>query len=187
MSDRRGRPALRLLRAPSGVGSAGTPLHPFAGPFRTLRATGSASGAGVSARSTYTFRRNSIFGEWSVRTRTTARRTAETLFPSTGGDRAAVWAILRSGAVVKLEDRITVRGVAAFWVQSERAGYVVVPRDRVKGAVAMIIQPKPQSAAPEPGPTLSIRLTNRLRKRTVHFSARIAPARDLEGARRAAR
>jgi hypothetical protein len=187
VSDRTARPALRLLRAPSGVGSAGTPLQPFAGRFRTLGVTGTASGAGVSARSTYSFRRNSIFAEWSVRTRTTARRTAETLFPSTGGSRAAVWAILRSGAVVKLEDRITVRGVAAFWVQSERAGYVVVPRDRVKGAVAMIIQPKRQASAPDPGPTLAIRLTNRLRKRTVHFSARIAPARDLEGARQAAR
>ena len=107
-------------------------------------------------------------------------RSAETLFPSTGGDRAAVWAILRGGTVVKLEDRIEVRGVAAFWVQSERAGYVVVPADRVKGAVAMIIQPKQQPSAPDPGPTLAIRLTNRLRKRTVHFSARIQPARDLE-------
>jgi len=187
VSDRTARPAMRLLRAPRGVGSAGTPLRPFAGRFRTLRVTGTASGARVSARSTYTFRRNSIFGEWSVRTRTTARRTAEALFPSTGGARAAVWAIMRSGAFVKLEDRIAVRGVAAFWVKSERAGYVVVPRDRVKGAVAMIITPKIQASAPDPGPTLAIRLTNRLRKRTVHFSARIQPARDLESARRVAR
>jgi hypothetical protein len=186
-SDRTTPPALRLVRAPRGVGSAGTPLRPFAGRFRVLRVTGTAHGAGVDARSTYTFRRSSIFGEWAVHARTTARRSAEALFPSTGGDRAAVWAILRSGLVVKLEDRIEVRGVAAFWVESEHAGYVVVPSDRVKGSVATIIQPKTQPSAPDPGPTLSIRLTNRLRKRTVHFSARIEPARDLDAARLAAR
>jgi len=186
-SDQTTPPPLRLVRAPRGVGSAGTPLRPFAGRFRVLTVTGTAHGAGVDARSTYTFRRSSIFGEWAVRTRTTARRSAEVLFPSTGGDRAAVWAILRSGLVVKLEDRIEVRGVAAFWVQSERAGYVVVPADRVKGAVAMIVQPKQQPSAPDPGPTLAIRLTERLRKRTVRFSARIQPARDLETARLVAR
>ena len=114
-------------------------------------------------------------------------RTAETLFPSTGGSQAAVWAILRGGTVVRLDNRIMVRGVAAFWVQSEHSGYVVAPVDRVKGAVATIIKPKPQPSAPNPGPTLSIRLTNRLRKRTVHFSARIEPARDLDAARLAAR
>ena len=53
--------------------------------------------------------------------------------------------------------------------------------------MATIIKPKPQPSAPDPGPTLSIRLTNRLRKRTVHFSARIEPARDLDAARLAAR
>ena len=71
-----------------------------------------------------------------------------------------------------------------FWVQSEHSGYAVVPADRVKGAMATIIQPSHQPSAPDPGPTLSIRLTNRLRKkRTVHFSARIELARDLDAAR----
>ena len=50
-------------------------------------------------------------------------------------------------------------GVAAFWVQSERSGYVVEPLDRVKGATASIVQPRRQPSAPDPGPTLSIRLT----------------------------
>ena len=63
----------------------GTPLRPFAGPFRVLRVTGTAPGAGVDARSTYTFRRSSILGEWTVHARTPAVRTAEALFPSTGG------------------------------------------------------------------------------------------------------
>ena len=68
-SSRGGRP-LRLLRAPSGVGSAGSTLRPFAGPFDVLRVTGRRAGGGVDARATYTFRRNSIIGEWTVRATT---------------------------------------------------------------------------------------------------------------------
>ena len=57
-----------------------------------------------------------------------------------------------------------------------------------RAAIASIVQPKPQSSAPDPGPTLVVRLTNRLRKkRTVRFSTRIAIARDLDAAKRAVR
>jgi hypothetical protein len=179
-----GRP-LRLLRAPMGVGSAGSPLRSFAGPFKTLRVTGVKRGGGVIARSTYTFRRGAIVGTWTVRATTRRRRSAEALFPSTGGERAAVWALLRDGQALPLSSRRPVQGVAAFWVQSEHAGYVVEPRDRVKGATASTVMPRRQPSAPDPGPTLSLRLTRRLRERPVRFSARIVPARDLEAARAA--
>jgi len=77
-----------------------------------------------------------------------------------------------------------VMGVRGFWVQSEHSGYAVVPVDRVKGATAAIIQPAPQPSAPYPGPTLTIRLTDHLRKkRPVRFAAKIVIARDLEAAR----
>ena len=73
-------------------------------------------------------------------------------------------------------------------MQSEDSGYVVQPVDRVKGAVARIVQPAAQASAPDPGPTLSVHLTGRLRKkRTVRFSARIVVVADLEAARRAIR
>ena len=115
------------------------------------------------------------------------RRSAEALFPSTGGERAAVWALLRDGQAVQVTGTRPVMGVAAFWVQSERSGYVVEPIDRVKGATASIVQPHRQPSAPDPGPTLSVRLTGRLvRKRPVHFSVRITPAADLASARAAA-
>jgi hypothetical protein len=185
-SDRRRRPPLRLLRAPYGVGSAGSPLHPFAGPFDVVRVTGAASGAGIDARSTYTFRRNSIVGEWTVRASTSRRRSIEALFPSTGGQDAAVWALPQGGAPMQVTASLPVRGIAAFWVQSERSGYLVQPLDRVKGAVAEIVQPHRQPSAPHPGPTLTIRLTEHLRKkRPVVFSARIVPAADVETARAA--
>ena len=142
-SSRAERPPLRLLRAPRGVGSAGSTLRPFAGAFDVLRVTGRRAAGGVDARSTYTFRRNSIIGEWTVRATTKLRRNAEALFPSTGGERATVWALLRDGQVVPVSEPRPVMGVAAFWVQSERSGYVVEPLDRVKGATASIIQPQP--------------------------------------------
>ncbi len=183
-SSRAERPPLRLVRAPRGVGSAGSNLRSFAGAFDVLRVTGRRAAGGVDARSTYSFRRNSIIGEWTVRATTKARRSAEALFPSTGGERAAVWALLRDGQTVPVTEPRPVMGVAAFWVQSERSGYVVEPIDRVKGATASIIQPNRQPSAPDPGPTLSVELTRRLtRKRPVHFSVRIAPAADLATAR----
>jgi hypothetical protein len=185
-ASRRGaaRP-LQLLRAPEGVGSAGSPLRAFAGPFKSLRVTGVRRAGGVEARSTYSFRRGSIVGAWSVRASTSRRRSAEALFPSTGGPRAAVWALLRDGRAVPLSARRPVQGVAAFWVQSERSGYVVEPRDRVNGATASTVMPRRQPSAPDPGPTLSIRLTGRLRERAVRFSALLVPARDLAAAQRA--
>jgi hypothetical protein len=180
-------PPLRLLRAPLGVDSAGSPLRAFAGPFDVLRVTGVKRAGGVVARSTYTFRPGSIVGAWSVHASTSRRRSAEALFPSTGGEQAAVWALLRDGQALPLTERRPVQGVAAFWIQSEHSGYVVEPRDRVKGATASTVLPTKQPSAPDPGPTLSIRLTGRLRERPVRFSARIVPARDLEAARAAVR
>jgi hypothetical protein len=95
-----------------------------------------------------------------------------------------VWALLRDGQNVQVTEPRPVMGVAAFYVQSERSGYVVEPIDRVKGATASIIVPRRQPSAPDPGPTLSVRLTGRLaRKRPVHFSVRITPAADLAAAR----
>ena len=158
--------------------------RPFAGPFKRLEVTGRARGGGVDARSTYTFGRSSIEGVWRVMASTRRQRSAEVLFPSTGGTHAAVWAVLRGGAVVPVTAQRPVMGVRGFWVQSEHSGYTVVPVDRVKGSTAAIIQPARQASAPNPGPTLSIRLTNRLRKkRPVRFAVKIEIARDLEAAR----
>jgi hypothetical protein len=187
-SDAGGRRPLRLRRAPWGVGSAGSPLRPFAGPFKSLQVSGVARGAGVSARSTHTFRRGFIRGKWTIRATTRRRRSAEVLFPSYGGTQAAIWAILRDGSAVKVESPRPLRGIRGFWIQSEHSGYAVVPTDRVKGSTVRIIQPKPQNSAPDPGPTLSVYLTRRVgRKHPVRFAAKIAVADSLDAARRAIR
>jgi hypothetical protein len=120
-----------------------------------------------------------------VRSFTRSRRSVDALFPSTG-KQAAVWAILASGAVERVVGPRPVMGVRGFWVESARSGYVVVPVDRVKGATATIVQPRRQPSAPDPGPTLSVHLTDRLRKkRPVVFAVRIAIAPDVEAAKRA--
>jgi hypothetical protein len=187
-SDAGGRRPLRLLRAPRGVGSSGTPLRPFAGPFKAVTVSGIARGGGASARSTYTFRRGGILGEWQIRATTRRPRSAEVLFPSWGAGAAAVWALRSDGTAVKLESPGPLQGIRGFWIQSEHSGYAVVPEDRVKGSVARIIQPARQASAPKPGPTLSLLLTQRVtRKRPVRFAARIVIARDVDAARRALR
>jgi hypothetical protein len=187
-SDLYKKPALRLVRAPLGVGSAGSPLRPFAGPFDRLEVRGRLKRAAVEAHSTYTFRRNAIIGGWSLRSRTSRRRTAEVQFPSTGGDKAAVWAILKGGSVTRLTGPRPMQGIKGFWIESEDSGYAVVPRDRVKGSTVAILQPDPQGSAPNPGPTLVVHLTNRLRKkRTVRFEVKIAIARSADAAKQAAR
>ena len=124
-------------------------------------------------RSTYTFRRKEIVGDWTVRASTRNARSAEVLFPSYGGDQAAVWAILKSGEAVKLDAARPLQGIRGFWIQSAKTGYAVFPVDRVKGSVVKIIQPRKQASAPDPGPTFGVLLTRRLRrKRPVRVLAR---------------
>jgi hypothetical protein len=186
VSDAGKRRPERLLHAPWGVGAAGSPLRPFAGPFKRLQVTGRARGGSVDARSTYTFRRTYIEGAWKAQSFTRSRRSVDVLFPSTGKQTAAVWAILASGAVERVAGPRPLLGVRGFWVHSAHSGYTVVPTDRVKGSTATIVQPRRQPSAPDPGPTLTVRLTDRLRKKhPVRFAARIAIARDLDAAKRA--
>ena len=98
------RRPLRLLRAPVGVGSAGTPLHPFAGPFGSLRVTGMARGDGASVRSTYTFRRKQIVGDWTVRGLDAQRRAAPRCCSrATAASRPPCGRSCKSGEAVKLE------------------------------------------------------------------------------------
>ena len=183
------RRPLRLLRAPVGVGSAGTPCTRSPARSTSLRVTGMARGSGreravdlhVPAQGD---RRRLDRAGASTR----KPRSAEVLFPSYGGDQAAVWAILKSGEAVKLDAARPLQGIRGFWIQSAKTGYAVFPVDRVKGSVVKIIQPKPQASAPNPGPTLSVFLTRRVtRKRPVVFSAKLAIARTVDEAQAALR
>ena len=82
------RRPLRLLRAPRRRRQRGLAAAPVRGAVQDAAGdAGCARRRGVEARSTYTFRphaRSSANGR--VRTTTSRRRSAEVLFPSTGGD-----------------------------------------------------------------------------------------------------
>jgi hypothetical protein len=184
----RGR--LRLTRAPSGVHASASAWtgRAFAGPFSELRAAGVVREDGVVVRTRHRFTRTFVGTEWSVRRAAgRARHTLDVLFPSTGG-RATVTAVLPDGSERPIGlARRPLREIAYLHVRSAGAGYVVVPRSRPSGATVHLLRTRPQSSAPDPGPTLAVQLARESRARRASFSARVAPVtaehRDAVAAR----
>ena len=68
-------------------------------------------------------------------------------------------------------------GIAWFHVESEHSGYVVVIRSGGTNATALTRAVAAQSSAPDPGPTLAVRVKGGA------VTARVAPARTAEEAR----
>jgi hypothetical protein len=128
------------------------------------------------------------FSPDSIETRWTARvagagRTADVLFPSWGRS-ATVTAVLADGTSVPIgRDRRSLDGVRWLYVHSARSGYVIVPRDRPRGATLRLLHPRSQSSAPLPGPTLAVGLAGSARR---SFAARIATVAAHDDAERVA-
>jgi hypothetical protein len=182
---RRGAPALRLVRAPSGVGVSPRtpPTRAFAGRFHTLTASGAVRRRGVTARSTTTFRRSTIDIRWRMRAARGAGRSVEVQLPSWGGANAHVWAVARGGRAVEVTGPRSLRGVRWLYVESEQSGYAVVPRSLPQTARALLLRPARQPSAPRPGPTLILQLARDSRARAVDAAVRLIPARDLATAK----
>ena len=179
--DRPGhRAPVTLLRAPrlTTQAAARRPGGVFAGPFRSLKATGSVSNGGVSTRATHTFTARSITTTWTVR-RHSARRSlrAQVLFPS-HGPRAAIQIVLRDGRKLRLGRPIKLSRVRTITVRSNDSGYTVrilgAPSDAVIGAQAMHEQP----SAPHPGPSLVVEIADGVGWRTARLTARVTPQPD---------
>jgi hypothetical protein len=124
--------------------------HAFAGAFRDLRVTGTVRRRGVTATAGYRFTPGAIEARWSVPAG--RRLAARVRFPSWGRE-ATVLATLTDGRVVSLGRR-PVR-VRALRIRSERSGYRVT---LAAGARARLIDVRPQSSAPDPGPTVEVAL-----------------------------
>ena len=160
-------PPLKLTHAPAGVGASaahGTAGHAYAGPFRALTATGTASGAGLSARVTHRFTANAVTTAWSLRG---ARRGvgARVMFP-TYGPGAHVEAVLRDGRRVPVGSApLKLTRVKRFLLRSAHSGYQVVPV--AGGGAATSLQIASQSSAPRAGRSLVVRL------RGARFAARL--------------
>ena len=163
VATQRGRPRANLarppLRLPSVPRPEAYPPRPYAGPFRTLVAEAVTRHGPVTISTRHRFRPDHVETHWTIDA--PRRWTVEALFPSTG-----------AGATITAH-------AGWFHVQSEESGYVVVPlRDAPR---YRLIQPAPQDSAPNPGPTLAIRV------RVRRFAVRIAPASAAEAAAVAAR
>jgi hypothetical protein len=172
---------LRLTRAPSGTRASATSLaRAYAGAFRAIEAAGATSGRGFSATVAHRFTRDYIGTRWMLRrTGATGAHTADVLFPSWGGDRAAVTAVLRTGERVAVGGRgLAMRSVRGFEIRSAHGGYRVLGLRAPRGATARIVRPARQSSNPLPGPSLSIRIGSGAALRLARFAARIAPARS---------
>ena len=184
-----GAGALRLTRAPAGVGvSPGTSARrAYAGPFDDLRATGRMVAGPLEARTTHRFTPGYIETRWALRRRAgISPYTVSVLFPSYG-DGAHVEAVRRDGSRVRVSsDAIALRNVAYFHVRSAQSGYVVVPRGAPEHATTRISQPDEQSSAPRPGPTLIVRLDKSFATGSAGMTARMAIARTRADAAAAA-
>jgi hypothetical protein len=169
------RTPLVLTEAPAGVRARAnsTAGQVYAGPFSDLRATGLTSQGGLAARSSYRFTATAIEGRWSVR-RHGARGAlrAEALFPSTGSS-ARIVAVLRDGGRVEVGGAgLALAEIDHLEVRSSRSGYVVRPLTRPPGGWVRAVRPAAQSSAPNPGPTLAVRIGPTGFSRAA-FSARI--------------
>jgi hypothetical protein len=184
-----GAPSLRLLHAPAGPGVSPrvAPTRAFAGSFHRIEAGGTVRRGLQSGRTHYIFRAGSIDATWTFRGRGRKRRTVELRFPSWRGDGTArLWTVRAGGAAAELtgDAEVPLRGVRWLYVQSDRSGYVVVPRGMPAGMHARSLATRPQSSAPKPGPTLVLELAHASLARRLSGSVRLIPARDLAVARR---
>ena len=155
------RPPLRLLDAPRGALRRPQPYpkRPYAGAFETLEAEVVTRDRALTITTRHRFLPDHVETSWSIEA--PRRWTVEALFPSTG-----------VAATVTAH-----RGW--FHVQSTESGYVVVALG--DASRFRLIRPEPQDSAPNPGPTLAIRLRER------RFAVRIAPASAADAAAVAAR
>jgi hypothetical protein len=173
LATRPGGLPLKLTSAPAGAGAraaAGSPVA-YAGRFRRLRATGSVTSSGLTARTTHRFTPSFVETRWSVRG--VGGRIVDVLFPSWGRRSAQVWAIGRDGHRTLLGGQPVRPGrIGYLHVRSAGSGYVVVPAGG--RFTAGLTRPARQDSAPNPGPTLSVRLA--VRANGAGFTARLAPA-----------
>jgi hypothetical protein len=177
------RPPL-LVRTPRGVvrRSPRIARRPFAGPFRTIDASGRRRTRELELRTHHHFDATTITEAWQVRRRRGHRRfTVRVLAPS-WGTTAAIAAQLRDGTFLPLVEgtRVALADVRRFRVSSDRGGYWLTPLRRVRG-VAAAVRVAAQRSAPTPGPTLQITLAHAARFDRVGLTARISPVAARPG------
>jgi hypothetical protein len=168
------------------------PLHPYAGAFETLVATGRTESLEAAVETTHRFRAKWVETRWKIARRKRGRYSVDVLFPSWGKE-SQIEAVLAGGKRVTLvasglrRRRVRLRKLAYFYIAGQETGYVVVPIGGRRHGIARILKPKPQGASPQPGPTLAVELARRAKFKRLEFAAKIAPAANVEQASRVAK
>ena len=183
--QRRGVKPFSLTRAPRGTARElpAYPRRPYAGPFTDLRGTGTVRRRNLRITVAHRFTERWIETRWTMRkTGGKARLSTEAWLPSTGA--TTLTAVLRDGSRRALAPgaRLRLASVRWFHVQSQRAGYVAVPRSAPGGAIVTVLSVSRQAAAPVPGPSVRIELARRSRRATQTLVLRYAPVADAAAA-----
>ena len=118
------------------------------GSFRVLDAIGSVRRGRVRITTRHRFRHGSIEERWRVR----CRCTAEVHLPTRAG--TAIELVRHDGSRAPLAAGAALADVARI----ELGGYSATPTDVPAGAVLVSLPTRPQRTAPDPGPTLAIRI-----------------------------
>jgi hypothetical protein len=175
-----GRLPIILNRSPQGpiTKIKRYPSSPHAGVFDTIETAGLVDRDGVRFRSRYIFKSDHIEVRWQITRSRTDVLTAEALLPSWGD--GVLNAVMRSGQVIKLAGRASVRlaDVRYFFIDGSEGGYVAVPRSFPPNATVHVLQPSKQSSNPRPGPSLSVRLAGGANWRDVGMALAMAPVRN---------
>jgi hypothetical protein len=138
-------------------------------------------GHGLVARTSHRFTSEFVETAWSLRRLAPGpRQTVDVLFPTWGAG-ARVIAILRDGGRRTLgARRLPLASIAWLEMHSRHAAYVVRPLRHPAGATVHLLQTRPQSSAPLPGPSLGVQLVRGARSRRAAFAARVTVVRGHE-------
>ncbi len=180
---RRGR--LRILDSPHGRARHPRPYaaSPPAGPFERLESRGSLRRGGLRLFTRHVFRRDRIDAAWRV---TCAGRCGPwdvELDLPTWGAGAAIAVVRRDGTRVRLAGPgadpaavVALRDVRRIELgERDGAGYTATPAGGTDRGVLAVTAGVAQRTAPDPGPTLALRLLDAATVRELELSLRLAP------------
>ena len=183
LASQRTRGRLRVVRSPHGRARHPRPYAaaPPAGPFDIVVALGRARRGGLGIVTRHRFERRAIDAAWRVTCAgACGPRVVEVDLPTWGAD-AAIEVVRTDGARVRLAGDgadpaavVALRDVRRIELGArDGGGYTVRPTSASGRGVLAVLATAPQPTAPDPGPTLALRLPARAREQEL--ALRITP------------